>query len=109
MNKHFVNIKVDREERPDIDKIYQTAHQLLTHRQRRLAAHHVSSTRTDQRPFFGGTYFPERRPQYGMPVILRELLTRVAEYYLRDTATRCATHGEQPQRRVPRDWNPPPA
>ncbi len=32
MNEQFVNIKVDREERPDIDKIYQTAHQLLTQR-----------------------------------------------------------------------------
>lgn len=32
MNEHFVNIKVDREERPDLDKIYQSAHQLLTGR-----------------------------------------------------------------------------
>src|SRR5215211_8596834 len=32
MNRHFVNIKVDREERPDLDQIYQTAHQLLTRR-----------------------------------------------------------------------------
>ena len=32
MNRHFVNIKVDREERPDIDRIYQVAHQLLTQR-----------------------------------------------------------------------------
>lgn len=32
MNEHFVNIKVDREERPDIDRIYQTAHQLMTRR-----------------------------------------------------------------------------
>ena len=32
MNEHFVNVKVDREERPDLDKVYQTAHQLLTRR-----------------------------------------------------------------------------
>ncbi len=32
MNRHFINIKVDREERPDIDKIYQTAHQLIAQR-----------------------------------------------------------------------------
>ena len=38
MNKLYVNIKVDREERPDIDKIYQTAHQLLVPAQRRMAA-----------------------------------------------------------------------
>ena len=41
MNALFVNIKVDREERPDLDQIYQTAHQMLTQRCRRLAAHHV--------------------------------------------------------------------
>jgi hypothetical protein len=38
MNRLFVNIKVDREERPDLDKIYQTAHQLLARRPGRLAA-----------------------------------------------------------------------
>ena len=45
MNRHFVNIKVDREERPDIDQIYQTAHQLLTRRAGRLAAHDVPHAR----------------------------------------------------------------
>ena len=41
MNQLFVNIKVDREERPDLDQIYQLAHQLLIQRPRRLAADHV--------------------------------------------------------------------
>ena len=41
MNELFVNIKVDREERPDLDKIYQLAQQMLTQRSRRLAADDV--------------------------------------------------------------------
>jgi uncharacterized protein YyaL (SSP411 family) len=56
MNDLFINIKVDREERPDLDQIYQLAHQLLTRRGggwplTMFLAH------DDQRPFFGGTYF----------------------------------------------------
>jgi len=64
MNRGFVNIKVDREERPDVDQIYQTAHQLLT---RRAGGWPLTMFLTpDQVPFFGGTYFP-REPRYGMP------------------------------------------
>jgi uncharacterized protein len=78
MNKLFVNIKVDREERPDIDKIYQFAHQVLTQRGggwplTMFLAH------DDQKPFFGGTYFPDQ-PRYGMPAF-STILQRVAEYY----------------------------
>jgi uncharacterized protein YyaL (SSP411 family) len=78
MNELFVNIKVDREERPDIDRIYQIAHQLLT---RRGGGWPLTMflTQDDQRPFFGGTYFPPE-PRFGMPGF-RTLLTRVAEYY----------------------------
>ena len=78
MNKLFVNIKVDREERPDIDKIYQTAHQLLTQRPGGWPLTMFVNAE-DQRPFFGGTYFPDE-PRYGMPSF-RELIARVAEYY----------------------------
>ena len=46
MNELFINIKVDREERPDLDQIYQAAHALLT-RQWRLAAHDVFDARPD--------------------------------------------------------------
>ncbi|MDJ0926810.1 MAG: thioredoxin domain-containing protein [Gammaproteobacteria bacterium] len=78
MNKHFVNIKVDREERPDLDKIYQTAHQLIARRPGgwplTMFLHH-----DDQRPFFGGTYFPDTA-RHGMPGF-PELLERIAEYY----------------------------
>ena len=78
MNKLFINIKVDREERPDIDKIYQTAHQLLTQRPGGWPLTMFVNAE-DQRPFFGGTYFPDE-PRHGMPSF-RELITRVAEYY----------------------------
>ena len=78
MNELFVNVKVDREERPDLDRIYQTAHQMLTQRGGGWPLTMFLSPR-DQRPFFGGTYFPPE-PKYGMPAF-RDLLRRVAQYY----------------------------
>ena len=78
MNKLFVNIKVDREERPDIDKIYQTAHQLLTQRPGGWPLT-VFINPGDQRPFFTGTYFP-KEARYGMPAFA-DLLGRVAAYF----------------------------
>ncbi len=54
MNRLFVNIKVDREERPDIDKIYQTAHQLITRRGGGWPLT-VFLTANGQLPFFAGT------------------------------------------------------
>jgi len=78
MNKLFVNIKVDREERPDIDRIYQTAHQLLTQNAGGWPLTMFINAE-DQRPFFGGTYFPDE-PRHGMPAF-KELLARVATYY----------------------------
>jgi uncharacterized protein len=78
MNELFVNIKVDREERPDIDKIYQFAHQVLTQRGGGWPLT-MFLTHDDQKPFFGGTYFPNK-PRYGMPAF-GTILQRVAEYY----------------------------
>jgi uncharacterized protein len=78
MNELFVNIKVDREERPDIDKIYQFAHQVLTQRGGGWPLT-MFLTHDDQKPFFGGTYFPNTA-RYGMPAFTT-LLQRVAEYY----------------------------
>jgi uncharacterized protein YyaL (SSP411 family) len=78
MNKLFVNIKVDREERPDVDKIYQSAHQLLTQRGGGWPLTMFLNAE-DQRPFFGGTYFPIVA-RYGMPAF-GELLKKVASYY----------------------------
>jgi len=78
MNELFVNIKVDREERPDVDKIYQTAHQLLTQRSGGWPLT-MFLRAEDQRPFFGGTYFPNEA-RYGMPAF-SGLLKKVASYY----------------------------
>ncbi len=78
MNEKFVNVKVDREERPDIDRIYQTAHQLLTQRPGGWPLTMFLDP-ADQRPFFGGTYFP-RDARYGMPAFV-DLLARVAEFF----------------------------
>lgn len=78
MNNLFINIKVDREERPDLDKIYQMAHQLITHRGGGwpLTMFLMPDTLI---PFFGGTYFP-LSPRYGMPAF-KEILVRVEEYF----------------------------
>jgi uncharacterized protein YyaL (SSP411 family) len=78
MNELFVNIKVDREERPDLDKIYQLAHQLLTQRGGGWPLTMFLSPH-DQRPFFGGTYFP-KDARHGMPSFT-DLLRRVSEFY----------------------------
>ena len=78
MNELFINIKVDREERPDIDRIYQFAHQVLTQRGGGWPLT-MFLTHDDQKPFFGGTYFPDKA-RYGMPAF-STLLKRVAEYY----------------------------
>jgi len=78
MNDLFVNIKVDREERPDLDRIYQTAHQLLTGRPGGWPLT-VFLTPDDLVPFFAGTYFPPE-PRHGLPAF-RDLLRRVAGFY----------------------------
>ena len=77
MNRLFVNIKVDREERPDLDQIYQTAHQMLTRRSGGWPLTMFLSP--DGTPFFGGTYFP-REPRYGLPGFA-DLCERVAEAF----------------------------
>ena len=79
MNKLFINIKVDREERPDIDRIYQTAHQLLTQRPGGWPLTMFIDP-ANQRPFFGGTYFPNEA-RHGLPSF-QELMTRIAEFYV---------------------------
>ncbi len=76
MNELFVNVKVDREERPDLDRIYQSAHQLLV---RRAGGWPLTMFLTpDQVPFFGGTYFP-KTARHGLPAFT-DILRRVAGY-----------------------------
>src|ERR1700751_4980869 len=63
LNEHFVSIKVDREERPDVDQIYMTAVQLMT----RHGGWPMSVFLTpDLHPFYGGTYFPPA-DRHGLP------------------------------------------
>ncbi|MFA7269438.1 MAG: thioredoxin domain-containing protein [Sterolibacterium sp.] len=77
MNQHYVAIKVDREERPDLDQIYQTAHQMLT---QRAGGWPLTMFLTPSGvPFYGGTYFPQA-PRYGLPGFV-DLLERVAQTY----------------------------
>ncbi len=78
MNELFVNIKVDREERPDLDRIYQLAHQMLTQRGGGWPLT-MFLTPGDHQPFFGGTYFPPV-PRHGMPGF-SDLLQKVAGYF----------------------------
>src|SRR5215467_3600491 len=76
MNDHFVCIKVDREERPDLDHIYMNAVQLLTGRGGWPMTVFLTP---DGRPFYGGTYFPPE-DRHGMPGFPRLLLS-IAQAY----------------------------
>jgi uncharacterized protein len=79
MNRHFVCVKVDREERPDIDALYMEAVQSMTgHGGWPL---NVFLT-PEQVPFYGGTYFPPQ-PRHGMPS-WRELLESIAAAWAKD-------------------------
>ncbi len=78
MNALFVNIKVDREERPDLDRIHQLAHQALTRRPGGWPLTMFLSP-DDRTPFFGGTYFP-KEPRHGMPSF-PDVLRRVEAFY----------------------------
>ncbi len=79
MNALFINIKVDREERPDLDQIYQTAHQLLAQRSGGWPL--TMFLTPDGVPFLGGTYFPKTQ-RYGLPSF-KDLLEYVAQAYAR--------------------------
>jgi hypothetical protein len=81
LNAHFVSIKVDREERPDLDDLYMDAVQTLTGR----GGWPMSVWLTPElEPFYGGTYFPPE-PRGGMPGFTA-VLTRIAELWREDRA-----------------------
>ncbi|MCC7253517.1 thioredoxin domain-containing protein [Hyphomicrobium sp.] len=76
MNDRFVNIKVDREERPDIDAIYMGALHRLGQQGGWPLTMFLDS---EARPFWGGTYFP-KAPTYGRPAFV-DVLTRISDIY----------------------------
>ena len=77
MNRHFINIKVDREERPDLDSIYMNAVVLLNNGQGGWPL--TAFLTPDGRPFYGGTYYPPI-PRYGMPSF-PQLLHGIANFW----------------------------
>ena len=76
MNEHFINIKVDREERPDLDEIYMNAVQMLTGSGGWPMTMFLAP---NLKPFYGGTYFPPD-DRYGRPGFARVLLGVVEAY-----------------------------
>ncbi|MFM8243283.1 MAG: thioredoxin domain-containing protein, partial [Crocinitomicaceae bacterium] len=80
MNKHFVCVKVDREERPDIDMVYMTAVQLMTQR----GGWPLNCfTLPDGKPIYGGTYFPKDQWMHVLRSLVHTFQTepqRVKEY-----------------------------
>jgi uncharacterized protein len=76
MNRYFINIKVDREERPDLDNIYMSAVQLTTGRGGWPMTVFLTP---EQKPFFCGTYFP-KEDRYGISGF-RRILLGIAEVY----------------------------
>ncbi|MFF4006170.1 thioredoxin domain-containing protein [Streptomyces sp. NPDC001717] len=103
MNEHFVNIKVDREERPDIDAVYMEAVQAATGQGGWPMTVFLTA---DAEPFYFGTYFPPE-PRHGMPSFLqvlegvrtawegrREEVDEVAQKIVRDLAGRQLDYGK---------------
>jgi len=79
MNEHFICIKVDREERPDVDQVYMEAVQMI---QQQGGWPLNVFCLPDGRPFFGGTYFPPQDRGNGM-IPWPQLLMRISDYYKR--------------------------
>ena len=90
MNRHFVYIKVDREERPDLDDIYMAATLALNHGQGGWPM--TVFLTPDQRPFFAGTYFPPR-DGFGRPGF-STLLTQIADLWDRRRPDLVAAGGD---------------
>lgn len=82
MNDLFVNIKVDREERPDVDTLYMTALQELGEQGGWPMTMFLTP---DGMPFFGGTYFPDK-PRFGKPSF-KDVLVNVARVYANEKET----------------------
>lgn len=79
MNKHFICVKVDREERPDVDQVYMEAVQMI---QQQGGWPLNVFCLPDGRPFFGGTYFPPEDRGHGI-IPWPQMLMRITDYYKR--------------------------
>ena len=91
INEHYVPIKVDREERPDVDAVYMQAVQLLTQH----GGWPMSVFLTpDRKPFYGGTYFPARDGDRGARVGFRTILQELSRVY-REERARAVDSAEQ--------------
>ncbi|UCF45982.1 MAG: thioredoxin domain-containing protein [Myxococcales bacterium] len=89
MNADFINVKVDREERPDIDSIYMQAVNAITGRGGWPMTVFLTP---DGKPFYAGTYFPDQ-PRHGMPSF-RQILTGVTQAWNNDRANVVGSAGE---------------
>jgi len=97
MNRLFVNVKVDREERPDLDQIYQSAHQMLAQRPGGWPLTMFLSP--DGTPFYGGTYFP-KAARFGLPGF-PDLCERIAAIW-RDKQPDIASQNSEVQKALAR-------
>src|SRR5204863_1009727 len=84
LNAHYVAIKVDREERPDVDAVYMNAMRLMNDGGGGWPM--TLWVTPERRPFYAGTYFPPRAGARGARVGFLELLTRLAETFADDPA-----------------------
>ena len=106
MNEEFVSIKVDREERPDIDGIYMTVCQMMTQR----GGWPLTIVMTpDKRPFFAGTYFPKNRrfQSPGMLELIPQLERAWAEKRMELEAYADGVIGELSKHQQPHDHEHP--
>ncbi|MGB5523865.1 MAG: thioredoxin domain-containing protein [Polyangiales bacterium] len=95
LNRHFIAIKVDREERPDIDSVYMTAVTILTGR----GGWPMTVIMTpDKEPFFGGTYFPPRKGFRGNRAGLIDILAEMLSLYTNEPTQVVARAQELSQR-----------
>ncbi|MCL6648126.1 MAG: thioredoxin domain-containing protein [Chloroflexi bacterium] len=104
MNELFINIKVDREERPDVDQVYMTAVQAMTGQGGWPLT--VFLTPTGE-PFYGGTYFPPE-DRHGLPAFRRVLRAVAEAYHTRPGEIAAAAHQITAHLREAQQLNAPP-
>jgi uncharacterized protein YyaL (SSP411 family) len=99
LNAHYIAVKVDREERPDVDAVYMSAVQIVAGRGGWPMTVWLTP---DRKPFYAGTYFPARDGDRGAAVGFLSLLKTIRRSYdqRRDSVARCADELSRQIRRV---------